>query len=182
MLSNPEIIYIVYYVVERILSLLFLGKYGSPTFGILLGFIINLGIIHLLVKYNFNKLTNVVLSIGILFSVISQILCFKNLTSCNLREGNTSKEKKEKESANRNKEIKKPPPPPPPPSPPQPPNSPRNKNKERQRRIRKILTQNKNSDITNRRNRRNNPNSNWNPYTSSELSEDLFGSDYKYNN
>jgi hypothetical protein len=181
MLSNPEIIYIVYYVVERILSLLFLGKYGSPTFGILLGFIINLGIIHLLVKYNFNKLANVVLGIGILFSVISQILCFKNLTSCNLREGNTSKEK---ESSKRNKEIKNQPPPSPPSPqpPPQPPNSPRNKNKERQRRMRKILTQNKNSDINNRRNRRNNPNSNWDPYTSSELSEDLFGSDYKYNN
>ncbi len=172
MLSNPEIIYIVYYVVERILSLLFLGKYGSPTFGILLGFIINLGIIHLLVKYNFNKLANVVLGIGILFSVISQILCFKNLTSCNLREGNTSKEK---ESSKRNKEIKNQPPP-------QPPNSPRNKNKERQRRMRKILTQNKNSDINNGRNRRNNPNSNWDPYTSSELSEDLLGSNYKYNN
>lgn len=181
MLSNPEIIYIVYYVVERILSLLFLGKYGSPTFGILLGFIINLGIIHLLVKYNFNKLANVVLGIGILFSVISQILCFKNLTSCNLREGNTSKEK---ESSKRNKEIKNQPlpSPPSPQPPPQPPNSPRNKNKERQRRMRKILTQNKNSDINNRRNRRNNPNSNWDPYTSSELSEDVFGSDYKYNN
>ena len=96
MLSNPEIIYIVYYVVERILSLLFLGKYGSPTFGILLGFIINLGIIHLLVKYNFNKLANVVLGIGILFSVISQILCFKNLTSCNLPKEILLKRKKRK--------------------------------------------------------------------------------------
>jgi len=39
--------------------------------------------------------------------------------------------------------------------------------------MRKNFTQNKNSDINNRRNRRNNHNSNWDPYTLSELSEDL---------
>lgn len=87
MLSNQEIIYIVYYVVERVFSLLVLGPYGSVTFGVLLGFIINLGILHLLIKYNFQKLANVVLVIGILLGVISQILCFKNLTSCNRQEG-----------------------------------------------------------------------------------------------
>ena len=189
MLSNPEIIYIVYYVVERVISLLVLGKYGSPTFGILLGFIINLGIIHLLVKYKFNKLANVVLVIGILFSVISQILCFKNLTSCNLREGNISKTK---ESPKRDEPIKKPrprpsPPPPPspppsPPPPPQPPNSPRNKNKERQRRIRGILAQNKNRENNKVNNRRRNQNSDWQPYMSSELKQDPLGSPFKYNN
>ena len=191
MLSNPEIIYIVYYVVERVLSLLVLGKYGSPTFGILLGFIINLGIIHLLVKYKFNKLANGVLVIGILFSVISQILCFKNLTSCNLREGNISKTK---ESPKRDEPIKKPrpgpsppPPPPPPPvpsppSPPQPPNTPRNKNKERQRRIRGILAQNKNRENNKVNNRRRNQNSDWQPYMSSELKQDPLGSPFKYNN
>ena len=78
MLSNQEIIYIVYYVVERVLSLLVLGSYGAATFGVLLGFIINLGILHLLIKYNFQNLANVVLVIGILLGVISQILCFKN--------------------------------------------------------------------------------------------------------
>lgn len=87
MLSNQEIIYIVYYVIERVLSLLVLGPYGSVTFGVLLGFIINLGIIHLLIKYNFQNLANIVLVIGILLGVISQILCFKNLTSCNREEG-----------------------------------------------------------------------------------------------
>lgn len=87
MLSNQEIIYIVYYVVERVLSLLVLGSYGAATFGVLLGFIINLGILHLLIKYNFQNLANVVLVIGILLGVISQILCFKNLTSCNRQEG-----------------------------------------------------------------------------------------------
>lgn len=190
MLSNPEIIYIVYYVVERVLSLLVLGKYGSPTFGILLGFIINLGSIHLLVKYKFNKLANVVLVIGIIFSVISQILCFKNLTSCNLREGNVSKTKespKDKESPKRDEPIKKPRPRPSPPlspqpSPPQPPNSPRNKNKERQRRIRGILVQNKNRENNNVINRRKNPNSDWQPYMSSELKQDPLGSPFKYNN
>ena len=87
MLSNQEIIYIVYYVIERVLSLLVLGPYGSVTFGVLLGFIINLGILHLLIKYNFQNLANIVLVIGILLGVISQILCFKNLRSCNRQEG-----------------------------------------------------------------------------------------------
>lgn len=87
MLSNQEIIYIVYYVVERVLSLLVLGPYGAATFGVLLGFIINLGILHLLITYNFQNLANLVLVIGILLGVISQILCFKNLTSCNRQEG-----------------------------------------------------------------------------------------------
>ena len=82
MLSNQEIIYIVYYVIERVLSLLVLGSYGAATFGVLLGVIINLGILHLLIKYNFQNLANIVLVIGILLGVISQILCFKNLTSC----------------------------------------------------------------------------------------------------
>ena len=177
MLSNQEIIYIVYYVVERVLSLLVLGKYGSPTFGILLGFIINLGIIHLLVKYKFNKLANVVLVIGILFSVISQILCFKNLTSCNLREGKISKDK---EPPKRDEPIKKPVPRPPP-SPPQPPQSPGNKNKERQRRLRNLLSQNKNR-INNVSNRHLSSNSNWKPYLPSELKGDPFGSPYIYNN
>jgi len=180
MLSNPEIIYIVYYVVERVLSLLVLGKYGSPTFGILLGFIINLGIIHLLVKYKFNKLANAVLIIGILFSVISQILCFKNLTSCNLREGKSSKDK---EPTKHNVPVLlKPQAPLPRPPPLPPPNPPRNKNKERQRRIRGILVQNKNRENNNVNNRRKNPNSDWQPYMSSELKQDPLGSPFKYNN
>ena len=103
MLSNQEIIYIVYYVVERILSLLIMGSYGAATLGVLLGFIINLGIIHLLIKYDFKQLANIVLVVGILFSIISQILCFKNLTSCNFREGMDEKKKD-------NNIIKNPPP------------------------------------------------------------------------
>ncbi len=93
MLSNQEIIYIVYYVIERVLSLLVLGPYGAATFGVLLGFIINLGILHLLIKYNFQNLANIVLVIGILLGVISQILCFKNLTSCNRQEGMKNRKK-----------------------------------------------------------------------------------------
>jgi len=108
MLSNQEIIYIVYYVVERVLSLIAMGSYGAATFGVLLGFIINLGIIHLLVKYNFKQLANIVLVVGILFSVISQILCFKDLTSCNLREGKDKKKNILKNDKNRhlNKDSK----------------------------------------------------------------------------
>jgi uncharacterized membrane protein (DUF106 family) len=93
MLSNQEIIYIVYYVIERVLSLLVLGPYGAATFGLLVGFIINLGILHLLIKYNFQNLANIVLVIGILLGVISQILCFKNLTSCNRQEGMKNRKK-----------------------------------------------------------------------------------------
>lgn len=87
MLSNEEIVYIIYYLIERVLSLLVLGPYGTATFGVLLGFIINLGILHLLIKYNFKNLANVVLVIGILLGIISQIICFKNLTSSNRQEG-----------------------------------------------------------------------------------------------
>ena len=106
MLSNQEIIYIVYYVVERVLSLLVLGSYGAATFGVLLGFIINLGILHLLIKYNFQKLANVVLVIGILLGVISQILCFKNLTSCNRQEGMQNTKARARRVRNKLKQFK----------------------------------------------------------------------------
>ena len=204
MLSNQEIIYIVYYVVERILSLLIMGSYGAATFGVLLGFIINLGIIHLLIKYNFKQLANIVLVVGILFSIISQILCFKNLTSCNLREG---MDKKNKEKGKGDNIIKNPspsprpsprpsppppsprpprPPSPPPPSPrpPKPPPPPRpSKNGEKaklqKRRVRKMMSVKNMLENDNKRHR--NKNSNWTAY-SNELSGDYQGSPVQYNN
>ena len=179
MLSNQEIIYIVYYVVERILSLLIMGSYGAASFGVLLGFIINLGIIHLLIKYNFKQLTNIVLVVGILFSIISQILCFKNLTSCNFREGMEQKNKKDDTI------IKNPPPSPrpqpgPPPAPAPPPQSQNRQNANRQRRrMRKIMSlQNR---LENNNSRRRNKNSNWTAY-SNQLSGDSLYSPISYNN
>ena len=179
MLSNQEIIYIVYYVVERILSLLIMGSYGAATFGVLLGFIINLGIIHLLIKYNFKQLANIVLVVGILFSIISQILCFKNLTSCNLREG---MDKKNKEKGKGDNIIKNPSPSPKPSQPPSP-RPPPSKNGEKAKlqkpRIRKMMSAKNMLENDNMRHR--NKNSNWTAY-SNELSGDDQGSPVQYNN
>jgi type IV secretory pathway VirB10-like protein len=188
MLSNQEIIYIVYYVVERILSLLIMGSYGAATFGVLLGFIINLGIIHLLIKYNFKQLANIVLVVGILFSIISQILCFKNLTSCNFREGMEQKNKKDDNiiknpSPSPRPRPSPPPSPAPPPSPPPPPRPPQSQNRQnanrQRRRMRKIMSlQNR---LENDNNRRRNKNSNWTAY-SNQLSGDSLYSPISYNN
>ena len=167
MLSNQEIIYIVYYVVERILSLLIMGSYGAATFGVLLGFIINLGIIHLLIKYDFKQLANTVLVVGILFSIISQILCFKNLTSCNFREGMDEKKKD-------NNIIKNPSPSSSPPS--SPPSQNGQKAKLQKRRIRKMMSLQ--TMLKNDKNRHLNKDSNWSPY-SNELSDNSLGSSIK---